>query len=608
MSNDNKKDHEHQNLNQDLNSDNTLQTEGNGHSKKTLGMIKPVKIETEQTKISKPFFKKHPKIFQVIKNPTYIILSLILIFTVYLRLKYFSMESIWNDAAIHLWYSYLAATNPISILFDPKYYLGDLAIPQTLTAIFYVFSKNLFLSGKLMALTYSLLGVFLVYLLGKKIHSKQTGLISAALLATNHIFYFYGTRPLGDAPLTTSIILFFYCLLRLEEKAKEKIEDKKIKSFKEWIKKYFWSIATPVSLMICMLHKTQAAAFALGFLVYIFLFYRKKAITNKHILISWLSITVSSILAHLIAYFFFSKNLFGRLFGLMGDFRGMPYGFEALSHVQWISTWYLLIFTILGILLMFTYKHKRLYPLLFINFMYYLYFEINIDQTMDRYILPILPMIIIFAAFSIEEISAIVAKYSHKYVKNILIVIIAGIICFQFLSIATPLIDSKASSYIGHSEAGEFLIENMGEEDIIFAGSQRLVRLFTLKEYYEEDGKVLGGPVYSLRDNKYKEISEDENESETLTLGQKNFEQDLLELNQNHTVWVEIDIWEYVQPDWYYPLTQESLDYFSSLGFTLEYVVVRELQTGDTTQNIGVIYLMKKEKIDSTSITNLSEE
>ena len=80
--------------------------------------------------------------------------------------------------------------------------------------------------------------------------------------------------------------------------------------------------------------------------------------------------------------------------------------------------------------------------------------------------------------------------------------------------------------------------------------------------------------------------------------GRQAFEEDVMELSQNHEVYLEIDVWEYTQPSWYFPINQDSINYFVNLGFVPVKIVEREVNTQQGLQKIPVIFIFKKEKVE----------
>ncbi|MBI2102545.1 glycosyltransferase family 39 protein [Candidatus Woesearchaeota archaeon] len=523
-----------------------------------------------------------------------LVFLVILLFTILFRLKYFRMDSIWNDAAFHLWSAIQAVENPLNTLFSPDYYLGDYAISQSLTAFYYLFfTSDIFIAGKLMALTYSVFGVIFIYLLGIELKNRIMGLLAALLLAVNPVFYFYSTRPLGDAPLTVSIILLLYFIVKLEKE-----------------KKVLWGILTALAFFGAMLHKVQASLFVLGYVLYCIFFKRNEMFKNRAVLYSW-SIPVGGVLiAHFIANTFFNANLLGRLFGLMTQFRGVPYGLEAAGMLEWIFSWYLIPFVFLGIFLIVFYKEKRYYSFLVLGFFYWIYFEINVDNTQDRYMLPLLPIALLLAVYAVLEIGQYLVLFFNekkKWLQSVVAIFIILLIAWHYYGTADKLVASKQYGYTGYPEAGKWLKENVPEDGIIFAGSPRSIRTFAEREWYsgpKYDSPIYGGSIYWLRGERYHHNYDNYDFDNVMNPdAQQNFADDVTNLSKNHDIFVEIDIWEYTQPRWYYnrfssyPLTQDGVNFFLSLGFKLVKVVEREVPTKEGYQKMPVIFILKKDRV-----------
>jgi len=218
--------------------------------------------------------------------------------------------------------------------------------------------------------------------------------------------------------------------------------------------------------------------------------------------------------------------------------------------------------------------------------------------------LPLLTIGIIFAVFAIFELASYISSLTPKKMKNVVkfVLIIAGValISFQYFSIADPLVAGKSGSYAGHVEAGQWLKENMNGEAILFAGSPRMMRAFTEKEFYNQgpdDSPISGGPVRWLRGERYHENYQNWDYNEVVNPDARiNFEEDVVNLTKSHDLFIEIDIWEFTQPRWYFPIKQESINYFIGQGFSLVHIIEREVQTQNGLQKMPVIFIFKKER------------
>jgi len=509
-----------------------------------------------------------------------ILLFFVVVGTILVRLKYLPMESIWNDAAVHLWYAQKLVLHPISTLLWPTYYLEDYAIPQTITAVYSLIVGNISVAAELMAVTYCVLGVIFIYLLGKELCDKFTGLMAAILLSANHIYYFYTIRPLGDVPLLVSVIFLMYALVKLEKENNLR-----------------WGIILGLSFLIALLHKVQSVLFILAILVYYLLFKRKEMFLSKPYFVSWVIPWGAAIGASIVAAVFLHTKLLGRVFGLFLQLRGMPFGFEAAGMLKWIFSWYLIPFVIVGITLVVIYRQRIFYGPLVLGLCYWLFFEVNVDNTQDRYMLPLLPLAIILAVFALSELSSFVASIpSKKFAKKLtflLVITAVFFISYQSYTLADSLAYGKSFTFLGYQEAGQWLKDNAPDNAIIFAGSPRSIRAFVGREYYNEgheDSPTIGGPLWWLRGDRYLEEFHPDD-------AKQNFEEDLAMLVKDHDIFLEIDVWEYTQPKWYWPVSQQSIDYFLSQGFKIVHVVEREVPTEKGMQKMPVIFLFKKDMV-----------
>jgi hypothetical protein len=509
----------------------------------------------------------------------YNILFLIVLFLgILLRLKFIGQESIWNDAAQHLWYSIKVTQEPL-FFFDMNYLSGDYFVVQTIVAFFYLFTSDAFVAGKIVAVLFGILGIVFMYLLGGELKNKLTGLLFATLFSFNHVLWFYGVRPLADAPLTSALVVSLYLFVKLEKE-----------------KTYAWSILFLTSIVTMFLIKKQSLLFFIAYLIYLIVFKRREAIKNKALRLSWLIPVGVILFAELLGRFVLERAVLYRFLNLFGTYRGMPYGFEAFGMLEWIFTWYMIPLILLGILFVLLYKEKKYYFFIVSLFVYYLFFEIYVDNVQDRYVLPLLVLGIIFCVYAISEIASFISMLTHKKLKFVLVFVAIVLLCFNFYNLGESLISSRSDSYAGHGEIGDWIKSNVGEDDIIFAGSPRMVRAFIGREYagpgkWDKGGKSL----WYLRADEYLGRTQEDGPQDA-DVGRAAFEEDFTRLNQEHDVYLEIDIWEYTQPSWYWPISQESLNYFYGLGFSVVHVAERSVNTQGGMQSMPVIFILKKDK------------
>ncbi len=512
---------------------------------------------------SKPLWQQ--KIISFFKDKWNISFLVILFLGLLIRLKYIWQESIWNDSAVHVWFSVKVTQDPL-FFFSQQYLGGDYAVPQTIAALIYLFVKNSSFAWSIVTLFYGLLGIIFIFLLGKELRNSFTGVMAAAILAFNHIFWFYSVRPLADSPLLVTTIILLYCMLKLERE-----------------KKMMWGVFSGILFLIAMFTKVQSALFVFALLLYYIIFKRKKMFSDRPILTSWLIPVGFILVAHVLARVLFNAHILDRIFTLFLTQRGMPYGFEAAGMLHWIFGLYLFLFAIIGAILIFIYKQRDYYFGIILFLFYWIFFEINVDNTQDRYMLPLLSVAIILALFAIEEIGSFISLFTHKQTKTIFVLIVVALLCWNYYPLGDKLIYSKSLTYTGYQEAGQWIKDNIPPGTPLFAGEPRSIRAFVERDFAGPDEWSDGGSIWYLRAERYLE-------------NKSAFEQDLARLNKESDVYVVIDIWEYTQPKWYYPIRKESIDYFQKLGFTLVNVIQRDLPSKEGLQKNPVIFILKKDK------------
>jgi uncharacterized membrane protein len=151
------------------------------------------------------------KIVQVVKE-NYILIG-ILVFAAALRFYHIDFQSIWLDEVITM-----KECNP-KISFKESYDI--MAIWENNPILYYylvkinsiIFGHSTFVVRMLSAII-GILSVYLFYLLGKEISNKKTGLIAAVLASVNYFFILYSQEARAYILLTFFTILSFYKLIQ----------------------------------------------------------------------------------------------------------------------------------------------------------------------------------------------------------------------------------------------------------------------------------------------------------------------------------------------------------------------------------------------------------
>ncbi len=515
----------------------------------TLLSLLKTTYRTIKTKESPQKLKKDAKSFFL--DPFTLGFLVVIIFGINMRLRYFSLETLWNDAAVYMWMSEKILLTP-AYFFTKEFLLDGSFTIQMLTAFFNIFGAEVFTAARLSALTFSILGIIFIYLLGKEIRGKTVGIVAAALLASSHLLWFYNTRILADAPLVTMVIIAAYFLTKLE-KAKE-------------IK---WAIPAAIFLLLTVLTKRQAIIFPVGVFLFYLIKYKKEMFTNKALLACWGISWGLPVIGALGLWALTGQNyLYGLFVQKLLLHEGIGAATNVLPQIPFILSKYLLIAAIIGAILVAFYKIKNAHITIFIISLYAIWFEIGIELPLDRYLLPIIPLAAILGAITIDEIAKIAKTVSKsKVIYLIALVILAALIIQPMYTQGENLIESKSFTYTGYQEAGAWVNENLGENDILYAGSPRMMRAFTAREYshtLEQEGRdPYTNSLIHFRTAQYKE-------------NQSFFEQEQEELSKTHDIFIEIDIWEYTQAPWYFPISYDSITYFESLGYEVVHIINKD--------------------------------
>jgi len=193
---------------------------------------------------------------------------------------------------------------------------------------------------------------------------------------------------------------------------------------------------------------------------------------------------------------------------------------------------------------------RRFHNLLTLSFLftYLLFFSLLIGEKVPRYALPSLPFMFVLCAYGASKLDFGINPF---YIYLLFSIPALFSLSSDFLS----LMNSKSQTYSGFPEAGTWLRQNMGRDAVLYAGSVRSMLAFT-----------------GLDESRVRKLPEN-----------------LSELPRQENVFVEVDVWEYTQPSYVYPLDQEKLDNLASLGFELVYYVQREMNG----QPVPVIFIFK---------------
>jgi 4-amino-4-deoxy-L-arabinose transferase-like glycosyltransferase len=304
------------------------------------------------------------------------------------------------------------------------------------------------------------LTIFLVYLLGKEMFNKKTGIISATIIAFVPIHVIYSGRILNDVLVTFFITLAFFFFWKGFEKGNEKY-------------KIFWGIVLGIGLL---------ARYTMLWIIPIFPIYlwiKNKSLNFLKDKYLWYAIIGFFVV--LIPWFVYGYFEYGNIFG------GFLHGFKGAAYWGGNQSWMFFfqnhryIFSISGILFVLSligisytkdYKKREVYILLIWSLLYFIMLVI-MPHKEERFVIPIIPAISLIIGYSLNKI---------KSYKKIILGIILIILLWSCLSILVH--DKNISSNTNTEcfiETMNFL-KKQGDNYITVSENPPIVRYFTNTE------------------------------------------------------------------------------------------------------------------------------
>ncbi len=451
-------------------------------------------------------------------------------------------ESLWPDEALYAWISQQFSINPTAILSQEA-----LAYQPPFYPI--ILSMGKFLAEGLMgyhavSLIIALGGIIGIYLLGRIFVNGFVGAFAALALSLNNHYFASAGRILTDIPLLVAVVFFMWGLI-------------------SWARCGF-SFSKGVLVGIL-----GAAALLIkwpGALLIIPLIYYCTTVSLSVPLVRRFRLTLiplSMILIAAMILLYLSCWRFGEALPNCYVFKHAfikqsPY-FYALSFTKLMGSVWMSVLSIVGILFILLQKDaKSLRVLLVWVFSFVLVFSFAQEKQL-RYGLIFLPGCLLLAGIGAHRLIAVLLPSSWMPIAQSFVLVMA--VCLGLWHVK-PLIqsqDNKILTYTGFREAGEWLLHNAKNAQI-WVGSQRAMRYYTGINF---------NPLPPSLDT----------------------------LVDTGKVFMVVDLWEYTQPGWVYPLTQEKLDYLSGQGFDLVKVIYKPMflsQGSDSRQVIPVIWIFEK--------------
>lgn len=410
------------------------------------------------------------------------VLISIIVFALVIRIYYFIItqgQVLWWDEAEYL-------NMATKWAFGGEYSFGPVrqVLFPLITAMFLKISNSELLP-RLFILGLSMASVIGMYFFGKVMYGKKEGLVASFLMAVFYLNLFFSYRLLVDVASLTFFIFsgaLFY------------------KYFSKGTKKSIYLAA--VLIAIGTLFKLSTAFILLPCLIYLLISKKLSFLKKKEIWIS-AGIFVLILLPYIIwGYFEFGGFVLSKAAAHVSP-ESYVQGFGILKNYLVMFptyfSWPLCIMFLFGIISMYKiflyFDHLKkgdknlkgdlylllifLIPIILISFM--------VNHNENRYIMAVFAPIILIASFSIIRIYNFI-KNKSKVIAIIFIILLLSFTAFYQIKSADTLIKIKKNTYFEVGDAGLWLKENSGEQDVIATKSQPQIR-------YYSGRKTIGLPV-----------------------------------------------------------------------------------------------------------------
>jgi len=412
--------------------------------------------------------KRKESVIKWLKNPLNLSLTLILIIGFALRLYYFLLtknQPLWWD---ELSYGSMAKNFVSGQWSGTPLITGEMAIRPLILSYLWAFLLLLnfgeVANRFILIFIPSVLSIFSIYLVGKEIHNKRTGVIAAAIFAVSWFNLFYSSRFLVHM---LEINFLAFSLYFFVKSTKTKIN---LKQFS--ISLIFLSLATLTRFQ-------DGLVFLIYFLILIL---GKKLYLNK--IKFWYAsmIGLMPLFLFFIINYFTQGNIFPALFGdynPTGDMvKELPFAFFLLKLIPTFLGKTFLIFFFIGLLyLLFEIvlgynllaKNSRVRNsiiLILLIIVFFSFFIFYLKGGEDRWLYEVFLAMTLITGFSIDLIASYLEKY-NKILGVLMIIIILLIGGYGQISMADPLIKQKSQSFLQIRQGFEWIKQNTPEGSVI---------------------------------------------------------------------------------------------------------------------------------------------
>lgn len=431
-----------------------------------------------------------------------ILLFIIALFAIYTSLTHLNDESIWIDG-----YGYLIGGWWLKehLEFTDRLMKTQAYIPVA-TISLWQFIVDDYLTGKLMNLTFILGSIPLLYFIGRELKNRVVGVVATIIFLTIPIIYYLNKRSLVDFPLGVMYLLTSYFYIKFL-KTKNKRD----------------AILTGLSLGLTFLSKSSGVILIGIIGIHLLMTYKSKVI--KMIEIYYLGFTTLAVILPIVI-----MNLakYHKPVLAPNDFSSIAFkATDYMFYLKYESLQYyfpIILFIPACAGLYFLFKRNKNIATYFITYIFIYLFLFSIVKFQDpRFMTPISGLIAIIAAIGLEDMRERKKYVGYGfYIAIFLFSVIFGLVKGEILVI------EKSKSYIGYKDLETYYLSQGINDSTSYVSSKWTIEFITRNFYSNplEQVKRLPSTLEKL--------------NETLVQCLKDYEK----------CYVQIDIWEYTQPQY----------------------------------------------------------
>lgn len=458
----------------------------------------------------------------------------ILTYSILVRRDAFFAERLWPDEALYAWLAEVVSQDFSSIFRPILWYPHPPLFPLLLAPV--VKGGSLVLEKlHLVAIVIDLTTLAVLYIFTLRYFSRLVALVALFVVASNNNFNFLGGYILMDNLFALLHIPFIVALLRVKSRESWGIDD----------------LMVGVMGVIISLLKYYGGLFLIPWVTCYYLYSLNQLPIGLRLKRAFLPVGIIGIV---FIPFLINTIIPALTVGMPKDpvfTQSAGYYFQSLP--MYVGGLFIFFLFVLGVLFLIK-ENNPLRRVIFLGIAIEL-IALSACSIKDiRYLVPVLLLMAICIGVAVERLFALLGR--RPVLRTILSFVMGGFFAAVLFGNYYTLRAYRYAinlSYSGFKEAGLFVRTHSKPGALILAGGIYQIRFWSKVELNE-----YGGRVYSI----------------PRTVEHMNA---FLKLNKG-PVWLVVDAWQYIQPQWIHPLTNDKIMLLENMGFKLRSYVLSSYQ------------------------------